>query len=347
MQLTLLLAPAAWAAGAAPNGELSMSVRNLDVLFHPRSIALVGASKQPRSVGAVLARNLLAAGFDGPVMPVNPHEIAIARRAQLPSVAGAADHARSRRDRDAACDRAAASSPSSARAACRAAWSSPRASARRARQGARASAGDARRGAGRILLRIVGPNCLGFMSPGARPQRELRARQAPPPGEVAFVTQSGAVLTAVLDWATRARHRLQPHVVSLGDMADVDFGDLLDYLAPDRHTRAILLYVESVTDARKFMSAAACRRALKPVDGGQGRPQQRRRKGGAVAHAARSPASDRVYDAAFPAPACCASRRCASCSPRSRRSAAACASHGDRLAILTNGGGIGVLATDA
>ena len=113
------------------------------------------------------------------------------------------------------------------------------------------------------LLRIVGPNCLGIIVPG-RGLNATFAHLGAQSGKLAFVTQSGAVLAGVLDWAS-ARDIGFSHLVSVGDMVDVDFGDLLDYLALDPATSAILLYVEAVTHARKFMSAARAAARLKPV----------------------------------------------------------------------------------
>ena len=113
------------------------------------------------------------------------------------------------------------------------------------------------------LLRIVGPDCLGYHGP--RNRSECRSGHIQPlPGNLAFVSQSGAVLTTVLDWATSRKIGFS-HCVSLGDMADVDFGDMLDYLANDYSTRAILLYMESIGSARKFLSAARAAARNKPV----------------------------------------------------------------------------------
>src|SRR5690606_18666760 len=113
------------------------------------------------------------------------------------------------------------------------------------------------------LLRIAGPNCLGIMSPGAGLNASFGHVQ-PGKGHVAFVSQSGAVVTAVLDWAT-SRGIGFSHVASLGGMADVDFGDMLDFLAADPQTKSILLYIESIRHARKFMSAGRQASRLKPV----------------------------------------------------------------------------------
>jgi acetyltransferase len=113
------------------------------------------------------------------------------------------------------------------------------------------------------LLRVVGPNCLGVAVPG-RGLNATFAHLAAKPGNLAFVTQSGAIMTGIIDWAS-GRGIGFSHMVSVGDMADVDFGDLLDYFAQDAGTSAILLYMEAVTHARKFMSAARAASRRKPV----------------------------------------------------------------------------------
>src|SRR6266478_3256096 len=113
------------------------------------------------------------------------------------------------------------------------------------------------------LLRIVGPSCVGIMLPRLGLDATF-SHIAAQPGDVAFLSQSGAMTTAMLDWAI-PRGIGFSHVVSLGEMADVDFGDMLDYLAADQHTRSILLYVEGVTSGRKFMSAARAASPIKPV----------------------------------------------------------------------------------
>ena len=145
-------------------------------------------------------------------------------------------------------------------------------------------------------LRLVGPNCLGVQVPGHGLNASFAQGQALP-GDLAFVSQSGAVLASVLDWASARRIGFS-HLVSLGGAADVDFGDLLDYLAIDRHTRAILLYVEAITEARKFMSAARAAARSKPVVVIKaGRSQEAARA--AQSHTGALAGSDEVYEAAF------------------------------------------------
>ena len=160
------------------------------------------------------------------------------------------------------------------------------------------------------------------------------------------MSQSGAIVTAMLDWAT-PRGIGFSHVVSLGDMADVDFGDMLDYLAADPQTRAILLYVEGITHGRKFMSAARAAARAKPVLVVK---VGRFAAGAARRHAripGRWPAPTRSMTPRSAAPACCASLRMAELFDAVETLALTREQIGDRLAILTNGGGAGVLATDA
>ena len=239
-----------------------MTVRNLDALFKPRSIAIIGASRRPGSVGAVVARNLLRSGFDGPIMPVNPKHRAVegvlcyADIANLPMTPDLA-------------------------VICTPPDSIPAIVAELANHGTRgivvitAGFGEGNDAHGMALrqsmldaarphlTRIIGPNCLGVLVPSSGLNASF-AHLNPPAGRIAFVTQSGAIVTSVLDWAKR-RDIGFSHMISLGDMADVDFGDTLDYLANDPETRAILLYVEALTDARKFMSAAPPAARMKPV----------------------------------------------------------------------------------
>jgi acetyltransferase len=320
-----------------------MSIRNLERLFRPRSVALIGASKTPGSVGAVLAHNLLRGGFEGPVMPVNPkHEaiegvLAYRDVASLPIVP----------------DLAVIATPAETVPAIVAALG-----ARGTRAAVVISAGFAEGGSeqGAALqrtmleaarphtLRIVGPNCLGIAVPRIGLDASF-AHLAPPPGGLAFVAQSGAVVTSVLDWAQTQGVGFS-HLVSLGDMADVDFGDMLDYLANDRETSAILLYMEAVTHARKFMSAGRAAARSKPVLVVKaGRYAEGARA--AASHTGALAGSDEVHDAAF--------RRAGMLRVSGLQDLFAAVQtlglserpRGDRLAILTNGGGLGVLATDA
>lgn len=320
-----------------------MSIRHLDQLFQPRSVAVIGASERPHSVGATVLRNLLEGGFAGPVYAVNPKYRRLAGRpcfqriAQLPAVPDLA-------------------------VVCTPAATVPALVRELGDGGCRAAVilsaglgGPAGTPGGRLkqamldaakphVLRILGPNCVGLLVPGIGLNASF-AHMAALPGKIAFVSQSGAMVTGVLDWA-RSRHIGFSRFISLGDSADVDFGDILDYLASDGETSAILLYMEDVRDARKFMSAARAAARAKPV---------LVVKAGRVAEGAKAACShtgalagaDAVYDAAI--------RRAGMLRVLSTEElfdavatlASAMPLHGERLAILTNGGGPGVLATDA
>jgi acetyltransferase len=195
-----------------------------------------------------------------------------------------------------------------------------------------------------FLLRLVGPNCVGIMVPGIGLDASF-SHVAPPPGEIAFVSQSGAMITAMLDWAA-PRGIGFSHVVSLGDMADVDFGDMLDYLAADGRTRAILLYVEGVTHGRKFMSAARAASRAKPVLVLKAGHSTEGAKA-AHSHTGALAGSDAVADAAFARAGMLRVATMGELFDVTETLALTRAQIGDRLAIISNGGGAGVLATDA
>ena len=335
------------ATGSAPRHQTPedpslMTIRNLEHLFRPNAIALIGASRQQRSIGQVLARNLLRAGFAGPIMPVNPHERAIEGVYTYQSID----------ELPVVPDLAVIATPPR---------TIPGLVADLGRRGTRAaiviSAGFSELGPeGRALqqqvldsarphlLRVVGPNCIGVMVPGQGLNASFAQGQALD-GNLAFVSQSGAVLTGVLDWASARRIGFS-HMVSLGGMADVDFGDLLDYFATDRSTRAVLLYVEAVTHARKFMSAArACARAKPVIVIKSGRSQEAARA--ASSHTGALAGSDQVYDAAFCRAGMLRVETLDELFAAVETLGSGLQLVGQRMAILSNGGGIGVLATDS
>ncbi len=312
-----------------------MTVRNLDYLLKPKSVALIGASERAGSVGQVLAKNLLDGGFSGAVWPVNPGRDTIQgvpafRRIEaLPATP----------------DLAVIATPPQHVAGV---------VGELAERGTRAAVvitagldADARQrmlAAGRhVTMRIQGPNCLGLMLPPSGLNASF-SHIAPPAGDIAFLSQSGALILAVVDWAA-GRGIGFSHVVSLGDMADVDFGDLLDYLAADRQSRAILLYIENITHAAKFMSAARRAARVKPVIAVKaGRHETAARA--AFSHTGSLAGADHAYEAAF--------RRAGVVRVQTLHDLFDAAEvltrvpplRGDGLTILTNGGGAGILATD-
>jgi acetyltransferase len=320
-----------------------MSVRNLEHLFRPQSVAVIGASDRERSVGAVVMRNLREGGFSGPLWPVNPKHKQISGLAAWPSVD------------------ALPQAPDLA-VICTPAGTVPGLIAELGRKGTRAavvlSAGlkgpSGEKGvsieqamlqaAKPYLLRILGPNCVGLLVPGVGLNASF-AHAAAKPGQLAFVSQSGALATAMLDWAN-SRGIGFSHFISLGDGADVDFGDVLDYLASDGETRAILLYMESVGSARKFMSAARAAARNKPVVLVKaGRAPEGAKA--AASHTGALAGGDDVFDAAVRRAGLLRVGSLGDLFDAAETLARAKPLHGDRLAIVTNGGGAGVLAADA
>lgn len=319
-----------------------MSIRNLDRLFKPGSIALIGATPRTGTVGDLILRNLRAAQFPGPLMLVNPRHAVIDGLPVHPDVASlpqAPDLAIVATPPDMVADLVAELGSRGTRAAVVV-------TAGFGELGEQGKALQQRilTAAKPHLLRIVGPNCIGVMVPGANLNASF-AHLAPDKGGIAFVSQSGAIVTALLDWAQPRRIGFS-HIVSLGDMADVDFGDMLDYLGNDSATKAILLYVEGVTSARKFMSAARAASRRKPVIVVKvGRFAQSQKA--AASHTGALAGSDKVYDAAFRRAGMLRVRDMTELFDAVETLAATGPQHGDRLAILTNGGGPAVLATDA
>ncbi len=315
-----------------------MSIYALEAVFAPRSVAVVGASPRPGSVGRTVVHNLRQAGFTGPVGLVNPKyrqiegEPAFGSLAQLPF----------------APELVVITTPAS---------TVPGVIAQAVAAGARAAivvTAGLGQGPGSLLehlrnearphgLRIIGPNCLGVMAPHAHLNASFAAR-GPLPGDQALVSQSGAVAAGLVEWGV-ARSIGFSAVVSLGDAVDVDFGDLLDWFARDPRTRAILLYIESIRDARKFMSAARAAARAKPVvviKSGRHEPGAR----AAATHTGALAGADAVYEAAFRRAGLLRVHALDELFAAAKTLGHLRSAPGRRLAILTNGGGIGVLAVD-
>ncbi|MGA7489485.1 MAG: bifunctional acetate--CoA ligase family protein/GNAT family N-acetyltransferase [Xanthobacteraceae bacterium] len=315
-----------------------MSTYRLDKLFAPRSVAVVGASPRVTSPGRAVLRNLREAGFEGSIHLVNPHygEIegikAVKTIAELPPAPDLV---------------VIATPPASVPGIVTAAGEKGAATAIIITAGlghGEGSLADACEQAARATgLRLVGPNCIGVLSSRAKLNASFTARM-PPAGDLALVSQSGAIAAGLVEWSV-AHDIGFSAAVSVGDTVDVDFADLLDFFALDGTTRAILLYVESITNARKFMSAARAAARIKPVVVVKsGRHAQGAKA--AQTHTGALAGSDAVYDAAF--------RRAGLLRVLDLDELFAAAETlgrvrpfpGKRLAILTNGGGIGVLAVD-
>ncbi len=315
-----------------------MSTYNLDKLFAPRSIAVVGASPRKTSSGRAVVENLLRAGFAGPIHVVNPHYDAIEgvqavksyeALPETPDVAVIAVPPAAVPDAVAAAARKGTAAGIIVTAGL---GHGPGSLAELAEKNARAAG-----------MRLVGPNCLGVLVPRAKLNASFAA-SAPPAGDLALISQSGAIATGLVEWAA-VRGVGFSAIVSIGDSIDVDFADLLDHFAVDRATRAILLYIESVRDARKFMSAARAAARIKPVLViKSGRHAQGAKA--ALTHTGALAGSDAVYDTAFRRAGLLRVTDLDELFAAAETLGRLTALGGKRLAILTNGGGVGVLAVD-
>ncbi|MBE1236878.1 bifunctional acetate--CoA ligase family protein/GNAT family N-acetyltransferase [Phaeovibrio sulfidiphilus] len=321
-----------------------MSVRFLSSLFEPASVAVVGASNKPDTLGYLAMRNLLAAGFAGPIMPVTKDAQAIAGVLAYPdpeSLPVAPDLA----------------------LLCAPPATLPQTVLSLGQKGAKVCVVMSDMGEGtsrherhmfeeRLLacaresrMRLLGPGSLGVQTPGIGLNASVFTRPALE-GKVAFVSQSGALCTSVLDWA-RGHGIGFSHFVSLGNKTDIDYGDVIDYLSSNVDVRAILLHIEGLTDTRKFMSAGRSAARNKPViviKTGRGMEEVRQ----AVSHTGTLAGSDAIYDIAF--------QRAGMLRVYSLEelfSAVETLAHirrptrGPRLAVVTNGRGLGVMAVDS
>jgi acetyltransferase len=318
-----------------------MSIENLDKIFKPNSIAVVGASEREGSVGAALMHNLIDIGFPGDIYPINPNHKKICKLSAYPSI----------KDLNAPVDLAVVATPI---------VSVPQIvrecvalkvggliiiSAGGKEIGAEGKKLEAaiRKEAERSGLRIIGPNCVGIMT-GQSKLNASFANQMPLRGKMAFISQSGAICTAILDLSIKENIGFS-YFVSLGDMLDVDFGDMIDYLGGDPEVSSIVMYVESLTNFRKFMSAARAVSSVKPIIA----LKAGRTQAGALAAASHTGAlagEDSVYDAAF--------QRAGILRVKTFEELFDCAEllakqpkpKGPGLAIITNAGGPGVMAAD-
>lgn len=320
-----------------------MDIHKLDRIFKPKRIAVIGVTINPNSVGGKVVSNLVLGGFPGVVYPVNPQHEAVLGIHCFPDV----------RSLPKTPDLGIISTP-------------PEQVPQVVRECGEAgilgliilTAGFKETGeAGRELeekirseaarfdgMRILGPNCLGIIAPEAKLNASF-ALGMPKPGNIAFISQSGALCTSVLDWAIEAKTGFS-FFISVGNSLDVEFGDLIDYLGEDEKTKSIILYVESIREARKFMTAARAFARTKPIIVYKaGRfPESAR---AAASHTGALASEDSVYDAAFQRAGLARVYDlgdifdCAELIGRNRHP------RGPNLAIVTNAGGPGVIATDA
>ena len=310
-------------------------------LFEPTSVAVIGASSRDGAVGSVLIQNMREAAYQGALYAVNPkhrtvHGVTCYRSiAELPSAVELAVVATP-----------AATVPSVIQECGRvgirhavvitAGFSETGAEGTALEQTLLANAQ-------RYGLRLIGPNCLGIMRPAIGLNATF-ARGNAASGPLGIISQSGAICTALLDWA-RPNGIGFSSVVSLGGSADVDFGEIIDYLAYDSRTEQILLYIEGIRDARRFMSALRAAARVKPVivmKGGRHPTGMR----AAVSHTGAMVGADDVFDAAIRRTGAVRVTTIGQLVAAAQALSSRVRPRGNRLAIITNGGGPGVLAAD-
>ena len=325
-----------------PSLQISPAKQGLDALFNPETVAVIGATDRPATVGRTVLQNLLDPAFRGRVYPVNPHRSEVLGTKAYKSM----------RDIPEPVDLAVLVTPAMTIPALIGECVDVK-----VKSAVVISAGFRERGEeGAALerqiqeqlkhssMRLIGPNCLGVMNPVIGLNATF-AKDAPKAGNVAFLSQSGALLTAILDWSHKEQLGFSA-IVSTGSMLDVGWGDLIHHFGDDPHTKSILLYMESVGDARSFLSAArevALSKPIVVIKAGRSEAASK----AAASHTGALTGSDEVLDAAF--------RRCGVLrvpniadlfymaevlgkQPRPK---------GPKLTVLTNAGGPGVLATDA
>jgi acetyltransferase len=316
-----------------------MSTFGLERVFAPRHVAIVGGSSRPSSLGRIILQNICQAGFAGEVAVVNPNYVSIGDKGTYPDIASLPFIP----------DLMVITAPAAAVPGIVVQ------AGERGVAGAVIISSGLGHGEGSIAakiseaacehkVRIIGPNCLGIMFPDIGLNASFAARH-PVMGSLALIAQSGAIAAAMVDWGAEKSVGFSG-IVSIGDQLDVDIADLLDYFAMDRKTRAILLYIEAIRDARKFMSAARAAARVKPVIVVKSGRMAEGAKA-ASTHTGALAGSDAVYEAAF--------RRAGLIRVFDLRELFDCAELLGRsgalpqrkdLAILTNGGGLGILAVD-
>ncbi len=316
--------------------------RPLDAIFAPKSVAVIGATERSGSVGRIVLWNLLSNSFGGTVYPVNPKRHSVLGVKAYPAIA----------DLPEPVDLAVIVTPAA---------TVPGVIRDCANAGVKGaivlSAGFREIGAAgieleqqireylqRSQLRLIGPNCLGVMNPVSGLNATFANAMARP-GNVGFISQSGALCTAILDWSFRENVGFSAFI-SIGSMLDVNWGDLIDYLGDDPHTHSIVIYMESIGDARSFLSAAREVALTKPIIVLKaGRTEAAAQA--ATSHTGALAGSDAVLDAAFRRCGVLRVDRISDLFDMAEVLAKQPRPQGPRLTIITNAGGPGVLATDA
>ncbi|MEI7981688.1 MAG: bifunctional acetate--CoA ligase family protein/GNAT family N-acetyltransferase [Bacteroidota bacterium] len=320
-----------------------MNIHKLNPIFNPQRIALIGVTTNPNSVSGKVLINLVSGGFRGVVYPVNPEHEAVMGIPCFPEI------------------RSLPKVPDLA-IICTPAEKVPAAVVECGEFGIRGviiiSAGFKEIGeAGNKLeteikstirkydgMRVIGPNCLGIIVPGLKLNASFAAAM-PNTGNIAFISQSGALCTSVLDWAIEGKIGFS-QFVSIGNSIDVEFGDLIDYFGEDENTKCIILYIESIGNPRKFMTAARAFARKKPIIVYKaGRFPESAQV--AASHTGAMASEDAVYDAAFQRAGLARVYEIGDIFSVAELIGRNKFPQGPRLGIITNAGGPGVMATDA
>ncbi len=319
-----------------------MSFRHFDQMFNPDSVAVVGATEREGSVGAHVLRNLIDYGYEGALYPVNPKRRSVFGLKSYPSIQAIRDQ----------CDLVIMAIPIAqvpgvledcAGRRCAGAVILSAGGKEIGFKGQDTEAGILKK-ASQSGIRIIGPNCLGILSSKSRLNATF-ARQTPLSGKLAFLSQSGAICSTIVDMAVR-KHIGFRYMASLGSLLDVDFGDMIDYLGTKGDVSSIIMYVESLTNFRKFMSAARAVSKIKPIvvlKAGRTAAGAR----AANSHTGALAGVDAIYDAAFKRTGIVRVKTfeelfdCAELLAKQPRPPS------PNLGIVTNAGGLGVVAVDA
>ena len=320
-----------------------MAIKKLDSIFRPKRIALIGVSSNPDSVGGITLRNLVGGGFNGVVYPVNPKREAVFGIPCYPDVKSLP------KVPDLAVIMTAAKFVPQLVKECGEVGINGLIimSAGFKESGEEGKALEAQVKAEKAKfpdMRVIGPNCLGILVPGLNMNVSF-ADGMPKKGHVAFISQSGALCTSVLDWAYESNVGFS-NFVSIGNSMDVSFGDLIDYFGQDPNTKSIVLYVESVQNARTFMSAARAFSREKPIIVYKsGRfPES---AAAAASHTGAMASEDSIYDAVFHRAGLARVFDFGNIFDFTDLVGRRRIPKGNRLAIVTNAGGPGVMATDS
>jgi acetyltransferase len=318
-----------------------MSLLNLDMIFKPSSVALIGASRKKGTIGWAILKNLMEAQYEGIIVPVNPNYAEVQGIKAYPSLSSA----------NRSVDLAIIATPISSvpfimkecvRAGVGGAIIISAGGKETGKQGLEIES-KIREEVRGTNLRILGPNCLGVICPEQHLNTTFAAHM-PKPGRLAFISQSGAICAAMLDLSLKEDIGFS-HFVSIGSMLDVDFGDLIDYLGNDDSVKSILLYIESLSNFRRFMSAARAVSRVKPILVLKAGKSEAGAKA-AASHTGAMAGEDAVYDAAF--------RRAGIVRVATLEDFFDCAElldkqprpSGKRMVVITNSGGPGVMAAD-